>query len=98
MFSTIALTFVAGFFGGNGLPYYVAGSHGEGINPGPFADTPVANVLMGCSCLAIAGACWGLADISDHALPGSLAALAGVALVGLIHARLWKDDPWGTRE
>lgn len=95
--STVALAFVAGFFGGNGLPYYVEGSTGEGINPGSFPDSPVVNVLTGCAMLAIAGSCWSAADIQSHRLPAWLAALAGVASVGVIHARVWRNDPWGKR-
>jgi hypothetical protein len=95
MLSTVALAFIAGFFAGNGLPYYVAGSTGEGTNPGPFPDSPVLNVLAGCAGLTIAAICWSAADVHAHALAGWLAALAGVASVGMIHARLWRHDPWG---
>jgi hypothetical protein len=66
MLRTVVLSFIAGFFGGNGLPYYVAGSTGEATNPSPFPDAPIVNVLTGCAGMAIAGACWTAADVSAH--------------------------------
>ncbi|MFJ8135390.1 hypothetical protein [Streptomyces sp. NPDC096013] len=44
-------------------------------------------------------ACRHHTDTQAHRLPTYAAAAAGVLLVGLIHARLWRTDPWGrTRE
>jgi hypothetical protein len=45
MLITIGLAFVAGFFAGNGLPYYAQGSTGDGRHPGPFRDSPVSQMV-----------------------------------------------------
>lgn len=95
---TVFLAFVAGFFAGNGLPYFLAGSTGEGGNPAPFGDSAVVNVVVGWTAIfVIAAACWHFARVSDHPLPGYSAAAAGVLVVGLIHARVWRNNPWSWR-
>ena len=98
MLTTIALAFLAGFFAGNGLPYFVKGSTGEGGNPAPFGDSPVVNVVTGWAAMfVIAAPCWYFAHVPDHPLPGYAAAAAGVLAVGLIHARTWRNNPWPHR-
>ncbi|MFJ2889481.1 hypothetical protein ACIO53_25870 [Streptomyces sp. NPDC087305] len=99
MIGTIALGLAAGFCAGNGLPYYVMGSTGDAIGPGPFRPSATANVLSGWVLIVAAAVCWHYTDTQAHRLPTYAAAAAGVLLVGLIHARLWRTDPWGrTRE
>jgi len=95
MLETIALCFFAGFMAGNGLPYFVSGSLGEGTNPSSFPDDPIVNVLFGCAAMAVGGIVWSLVDVPKHELAAWLAALAGILVVGLIHARVWQNDPWG---
>jgi len=87
MLTTIGLAFVAGFFLGNGMPYYVQGSTGDGRHPGPFRDGPAVSVLIGCIAFAIAAAAWAFAHPSDHLVPAYTAALAGPLRVALIHTR-----------
>ena len=95
---TVFLAFVAGFFAGNGLPYYLQGSLGEGRNPSPFPDRPAVAVATGLGCFLIAGTAWAFADVAAHPLAGWLAAAAGLLAVGLVHARTWRDpNPWRKR-
>ena len=86
MIVTLALGFVAGFFLGNGIPYYVTGSFGNehGFFGGKSA---AANVIAGIVAFAIAGACWHFAQ--PKVLGTYLAALLGMACVGLIHTITW---------
>ncbi|MEV0737013.1 hypothetical protein AB0I51_13795 [Streptomyces sp. NPDC050549] len=95
MIGTLVLGFAAGFCAGNGLPYYVMGSTGESTGPSPFRPSATANVLSGWVLIVAAAGCWHYADTQAHPLPTYAAAAAGVLLVGLIHARLWRTDPWG---
>ncbi|GAA5189786.1 hypothetical protein GCM10023322_43270 [Rugosimonospora acidiphila] len=98
MFGTVTLALVAGFFVGNGLPYYVSGSTGDGRHPGPFPDSPVVSVLSGWGAFVIAAVAWSYAHVGDHPLPGYAAAALGVLAVGLIHTRTWRSpNPWGKR-
>lgn len=94
MLATLLLAFAAGFFGGNGLPYYTAGSTGEGASPSPFRASAAGNVLNGVALLAIGVVCWHFAHVGDHPAAGWAAFAAGVTLVGLVHARMWRRDPW----
>ena len=94
MVLTVVLGFVAGFFAGNGIPYYIAGSTGSGVSPSPFRQTPVTNVIVGWIALVIAGVAWMFTDTHAHPLPTYAAAAVGVLAVGLIHARNWGTDPW----
>ncbi|WP_433059261.1 hypothetical protein [Dactylosporangium sp. CS-033363] len=98
MLGTVLLSLVAGFFAGNGLPYYLQGSCGEGRNPSPFPDRPSVSVLVGVVAFAVAAVAWHFAEVDAHPWPALLAAGAGVLAVGLIHARTWRDpNPWGKR-
>ncbi len=94
---TILLAFISGFCAGNGLPYFMAGSTGDGRNPAPFGDSAVVNVVVGWVMFVVAGVCWHFAGVSAHPLPGYAAAAAGVLAVGLVHARLWRNNPWPWR-
>ncbi|MGI5243695.1 hypothetical protein [Dactylosporangium sp. CA-139066] len=95
---TVLLALVAGLFAGNGLPYYLRGSIGEGRNPSPFPDRPAVAVASGVACFLIAGTAWAFAGVGAHPLAGWLATAAGVLVVGLIHARTWRAaNPWGKR-
>ncbi|MER6121275.1 hypothetical protein ABT173_00950 [Streptomyces sp. NPDC001795] len=96
MLGTLVLGFAAGFCAGNGLPYYVAGSTGESTSPGPFRPSALTNVAVGRLLLVAAAVCRHFTDTEAHALPTYAAASAGVLLVGLVHARLWRTDPWGS--
>jgi hypothetical protein len=95
--ATIVLALVAGFFVGNGLPYYVAGSTGEGINPSPFPDTPRVNVLAGCAAVAIGAVAWAFTDAASHPIAAYSSAGLGALVVGLIHAGNWRTNPWRKR-
>jgi hypothetical protein len=98
MLTTIGLAFVAGFFLGNGVPYYAEGSTGEGRHPGPFPDRPWVSVLAGCGAFTIAAIAWHFAGSGGHPFPAYGAALLGLLAVALIHTRTWRDpNPWGKR-
>jgi hypothetical protein len=95
---TVVLAFVAGFFAGNGLPYYAQGSVGYGRNPGPFPDSPMVSVLGGWGAFVVAAVALNFAHVGAHPLPGCAAAALGVLAVGLIHTRTWRSpNPWGKR-
>lgn len=97
MLTTVLLAFAAGFCAGNGLPYFLAGSFGEGGNPGPFGDSAVINVLIGSLMFVVTVLCWHYAHVPHAATAGYSAAAAGLLAVGLIHARLWRRNPWPWR-
>ena len=90
----LVLAFVAGFFGGNGLPYYIAGSTGESVNPSPFPQTPSVNVLVGFAAMVVGTGAGYFTDWARYPGWSELAAAAGVLVVGLIHARVWRANPW----
>lgn len=92
MVLAIVLGFVAGFFAGNGLPYFVTGSFGW---PHRFllGHSAVANVVAGTVALAIAATSGYFVDWHHHPLAGGAAALVGALAVGLIHARVWAPNP-----
>src|SRR4051794_14017917 len=91
----VGLGFAAGFWAGNGLPHYVAGSTGDSTGPGPFRPSATADVLCGWMMLAAAAVCRPFADTATHPVPAYAAAAVGVLLVGLVHARLWRAGCWG---
>ncbi|PRY01558.1 hypothetical protein [Allonocardiopsis opalescens] len=97
MIGTAVLAFIAGFWVGNGLPYYTAGSTGEGASPSPFPKLPAVNVAIGCAMIAVGAVVWSFADVAAHPVAAYSAGLLGALAVGLIHARLWRRDPWGRR-
>ncbi|WP_345606774.1 hypothetical protein [Pseudonocardia adelaidensis] len=96
--TTVLLAFAAGFCAGNGLPYFVAGSTGDGGNPGPFGESAVLNVVVGSAMFVVAMICWQFAVVPADPMPGYAAAAAGVLVVGLIHARNWRNNPWPWRK
>ncbi|GAA5125776.1 hypothetical protein [Pseudonocardia adelaidensis] len=96
MMTTVLLALAAGFCAGNGLPYYNLGSTG-GLNPTPFGESAVVNVVVGWVMFVVAAICWQFADVAAHPMPGYAAAAAGVLVVGLIHARNWRNNPWRGR-
>jgi hypothetical protein len=97
MLVTIVLALVAGFFAGNGLPYYVAGSTGDGMNPSPFPDRPRVNVLVGCAAVAIGAVAWAFTDTTSHPIAAYSSAGLGALAVGLIHSGNWRTNPWRKR-
>jgi hypothetical protein len=97
MATTILLAFVAGFCGGNGIPYYVAGSTGDGRSAGPFPESAATNVLSGWLMLVAAVVCWHFAHVAGHPLAGYAGAAVGVLAVGLIHSHTWRNNPWPWR-
>jgi hypothetical protein len=92
--TTLLVAFVAGFFLGNGLPYYVAGSTGEGVNPSPFPKTAPVNVVNGWALMLIGAVAWHFVDVARFPVEAWVAGALGVLAVGLIHARVWREDPW----
>lgn len=97
MLITVCLAFAAGFWAGNGLPYYSSGSTGDAVNPGPFGQTAIAKVVIGWLMFVVAGICWYFAGAERQPAPAYAAAAVGVLMVGLIHAVVWRRNPWGRR-
>lgn len=97
MLLTIVLGFIAGFFAGNGLPYYAEGSIGHGVNPSPFRESAAANVLIGSAAFIVAAIAWHFAHVSQYPAAGYGAAALGVLVVGLIHAKVWHLNPFRRR-
>lgn len=93
--SIAARGFIAGFFAGNALPYYVEGSTGRDLNPGPWGDHAAVSVL-GSGVIALI-ALPAAAGEGRHLAPRTfwLSAVAGAVAVGLIHTRTWRADVWG---
>jgi hypothetical protein len=92
MLWSLVFGLVAGFFAGNGLPYYAEGSAGRTPNPSVFSTMPrttTVNILLGCACFVVAGIAWHFAGASHHPLAAYGTGLVGMLLVGLIHARVW---------
>ena len=87
MLYTLLLGFISGFFLGNGLPYFIVGSFGKehGFS---FGKSAAANVMAGVTGFAIAGIAWHFAD--PHIVGTYIAALLGMACVGLIHTKTWQ--------
>jgi hypothetical protein len=97
MIWTVLTAFVAGFFVGNGLPYYVAGSTGESVNPSPFPKSPSTNVVVGWAGMLLGGVVGYFTDWTTSPVWALAAAMLGALAVGLVHARLWRADPWRRR-
>ncbi len=89
MAASILLGFVAGFFAGNGLPYFVTGSFAREHKLLLGGKSAYANVLAGVVLFAIAALSWHFADVRDHPIAVYMSALLGAMAVGLIHARDW---------
>lgn len=88
MIGTIALGAVAGFFVGNGIPYFVTGSFGW-RHRFLLGESAVANVVAGVAAIGIGALCWHFADAPAHPWAAGVAALVGALAVGLIHAKVW---------
>ena len=89
MVASILLGFVAGFFAGNGLPYFITGGFAKEHQLLLGGKSAYANVIAGVILFAIAAFCWHFADAKDHPIAVYMSALFGVLAVGLIHARDW---------
>jgi hypothetical protein len=89
MVLTVVFGLLAGFFAGNGLPYYAEGSAGRHGNPSPFSKSSVANVIIGWAAFVLAAVFWWLAQVPNNPLAGWISIAIGVLVVGLIHARNW---------
>jgi hypothetical protein len=89
MLLTVVFGLLAGFFAGDGLPYYAEGSARRDGNPSPFGKSPVVNVIIGWAAFVVAGVFGWLAQIPSHPVAGGISVAVGVLVVGLIHARVW---------
>jgi hypothetical protein len=85
------LGLVAGFFAGNGLPYYVVASFGQ-RHRFLWGSSPLANLASGMGCFVIALVAWHFAHVPAHPLAGWAAVLVGLFLVALIHVRAWPNN------
>jgi len=89
MLGSILLGFVAGFFAGNGLPYFITGSFAQ-EHQFLLGKSAYTNILAGVVAFAIAALSWHFADLKDHRMAVCASAFLGVVAVGLIHARVWQ--------
>ncbi len=89
MIVSILLGFVAGFFAGNGLPYFITGSFAKEHQLLLGGKSAYANVVAGVILFAIAALGWHFADVKDHPAAVYISTLLVVLVVGLIHARDW---------
>jgi len=65
-----------------------------GTNPSPFSDSPSVNVVIGLVALLVGAVSCHFADAARYTWLAYATATLGVLAVGLIHARLWRHDPW----
>ena len=91
MLESVVMGFVAGFFVGNGLPYFVLGSFAE-EHAFLLGRSARANVLAGWVATMIGGGCWSVIHRDGHIGQALVAASLGALAVGLIHARVWKSQ------
>jgi hypothetical protein len=87
----IVLGLVAGFFAGNGLPYYVVASFGQ-RHRFLWGSSPLANLGAAMGAFVIALVAWHYAHVPAHPLAGWTAVLVGLFLVALIHVRAWPNN------
>ena len=96
MLGTLIFGFIAGFFVGNGLPYYITGSFAK-EHRSLLGKSAVTNVIGGVALIAIGVICWYFVPIQAHPFGAYSSALIGLLSVGLIHAKDWRkmDDKIG---
>jgi hypothetical protein len=86
MIQAIALAFLAGLMGLNGVPHFVTGITGREF-PNVTGNSATNNALGGLAAFAIAAALLALAHVSAHPRAALLAGALGAVLMTVFHAR-----------
>jgi len=82
----IVLSFLAGLMGANGVPHFVLGITAREY-PNLTGNSPVRNAVGGVAAFVIAGLLTSWAQVGDHPLAAVVAAVVGVLLMSVFHAR-----------
>lgn len=82
----IVLSFLAGLMGTNGIPHFVLGITAREY-PNLTGNSPVRNAVGGVGAFVIAGLLTFWAHVGDHPLAAAVAAVVGVLLMSVFHAR-----------
>ena len=86
MIQTIALAFLAGLMGTNGIPHFVSGITAREY-PNLTGNSATHNAVGGLAAFAIAGALLALAHVGDHPRAAVIAGALGVIGMTVFHAR-----------
>lgn len=85
----------AGFFFGNAVPHFVAGSMGQ-MFPSPFADppgvglsSPLTNVLWGLANIVVSYVLWRVGKVGPSNRGAMIAAFFGLAILGVMTSLLF---------
>jgi hypothetical protein len=82
----IVLSFLAGLMGANGIPHFVLGITAREY-PNLTGNSPVRNAVGGVGAFVIAGLLAFWAHVSEHPPAAAVAAVVGVLLMSVFHAR-----------
>ena len=85
MLLTIALSVLAGVFGGNAIPHFIRGITRERY-PNSLGGSPVVNFLSGWAGLVITAVIVHWARMDLHPLAAFIGAACGLLAIGLFHA------------
>ncbi|MFG1815967.1 hypothetical protein ACGFIF_19545 [Kribbella sp. NPDC049174] len=86
MTQALLLSFLAGLMGTNGIPHFVLGITAREY-PNLTGNSPVRNAVGGVGAFVIAGLLAFWAHIGDHPRAAGIAALVGVLVMTVFHAR-----------
>jgi hypothetical protein len=85
MIITIMLSFLAGVWGGNGIPHFIKGIAKENY-PCMLGNAPVPNLIAGWLAIATTPLFLYWAHPADHPIAAWIAGSLGVLAIGLFHA------------
>ena len=85
MIQAIALSFLAGLMGTNGIPHFVLGITAREY-PNLTGNSPVRNAVGGVGAFVIAGLLAVWAHLGDHPRAAVIAAVVGILLMTVFHA------------
>lgn len=97
MIQAIALTFLAGLMGTNGIPHFVQGITAREY-PNLTGNSATNNAVGGLAAFAIAGALSLVAHVGDHPRAALIAGAVGAVVMTVFHARrgaYWMSQRFG---